>query len=146
MVDPATDLLMDALARRDPTETAKPGAAQVVNKPRAPVIDKPMASKCIKIENAFDPDEEQKAWGNNWVEELEALLVEMEIEKEPDTKKASRKRKRRSMSSCKRTSRASSGMALPSWHVDRGVWPCIESLESGGKKVRIDRPESGSAP
>ena len=83
MVDPATDLvsfsgasalddtdvagvifktydrskLMDALARRDPTETAKPGAAQVVNKPRAPVIDKPMASKCIKIGNAFDPDE-----------------------------------------------------------------------------------------
>jgi RNA-binding protein 39 len=46
--------LMDALARRDPTETKQ---APVVSKPRAPVVDIPMASKCIKIENAFDPDE-----------------------------------------------------------------------------------------
>jgi RNA-binding protein 39 len=29
----------------------------VISKPRAPVVDKPMASKCIKIENAFDADE-----------------------------------------------------------------------------------------
>ena len=49
--------LMDALARRDPAEPAKQGAAPVVSKPRAPMVDKPMASKCIKIENAFDPDE-----------------------------------------------------------------------------------------
>lgn len=49
--------LMDALARRDNPEPAKQGAQPVVAKPRAPVVDQPMASKCIKIENAFDPDE-----------------------------------------------------------------------------------------
>jgi hypothetical protein len=49
--------LMDALARRDNPEPAKQGAQPVISKPRAPVVDKPMASKCIKIENAFDPDE-----------------------------------------------------------------------------------------
>ena len=48
--------LMDALARRDPADSTKLGALPVVSKPR-PVVDQPMASKCIKIENAFDPDE-----------------------------------------------------------------------------------------
>jgi RNA-binding protein 39 len=48
--------LMNALARRDDPEAATQGAQPVV-KPRAPVVDKPMASKCIKIENAFDADE-----------------------------------------------------------------------------------------
>jgi RNA-binding protein 39 len=69
--------LMDALARRDPTETKQ---APVVSKPRAPVVDIPMASKCIKIENAFDPDEEQKAYGANWVKDLEAE-VKVECDK-----------------------------------------------------------------
>jgi RNA-binding protein 39 len=72
--------LMDALARRDTQEPAKQGAAPVVSKPRAPVVDRPMASKCIKIENAFDADEEQKAWGNNWVKDLEAE-VKVECDK-----------------------------------------------------------------
>lgn len=73
--------LMDALARRDGPEPAKHGVQPVVNKPRAPVIDQPMASKCVKIENAFDADEEQKAWGNNWIKDLEA-----EVKSECDKK------------------------------------------------------------
>jgi RNA-binding protein 39 len=48
--------LMDALARRDNPEPLK-GAQPVVSKPRTPIVEKPMASKCIKIENAFDADE-----------------------------------------------------------------------------------------
>jgi hypothetical protein len=48
---------MNALARRDVVEPAALGAQPVVSKPRAPVVDKPMASKCVKIENAFDADE-----------------------------------------------------------------------------------------
>lgn len=72
--------LMDALARRDNPEPAKQGAQPPVSKPRAPVVDKPMASKCIKIENAFDPDEELKAWGNNWIKDLEAE-VKVECDK-----------------------------------------------------------------
>ncbi|KAH7389806.1 hypothetical protein BKA66DRAFT_510831 [Pyrenochaeta sp. MPI-SDFR-AT-0127] len=72
--------LMAALAGRDNPEPAKQGAQPVVSKPRAPVVDKPMASKCIKIENAFDADEEQKAWGNNWVKDLESE-VKIECDK-----------------------------------------------------------------
>lgn len=47
--------LMAALNRDNP-ESTKQGSQPVV-KPRAPVVDMPMASKCIKIENAFDADE-----------------------------------------------------------------------------------------
>ncbi|KNG46020.1 rna splicing factor (pad-1) [Stemphylium lycopersici] len=72
--------LMDALARRDNPEPAKQGVQPVINKPRAPVVDKPMASKCIKIENAFDADEEQRNWGNNWVKDLE-VEVKAECDK-----------------------------------------------------------------
>ncbi|CAA9960889.1 RNA-binding protein [Pyrenophora teres f. maculata] len=71
--------LMDALARRDNGEPAR-GAQPVINKPRAPIVDKPMASKCVKIENAFDADEEQRMIGNNWVKELE-VEVKAECEK-----------------------------------------------------------------
>ncbi|CAO2652398.1 Nn.00g006810.m01.CDS01 [Neocucurbitaria sp. VM-36] len=63
--------LMAALAGRDNPEPMKQGAQPVISKPRTPIVDKPMASKCVKIENAFDADEEQKAWGNNWVKDLE---------------------------------------------------------------------------
>lgn len=73
--------LMDALARRDNPEPAKQGAQPVISKPRAPVVDKPMASKCIKIENAFDADEEQKNWGDSWVKDLE-----VEVKSECDKK------------------------------------------------------------
>ncbi|KAF2849172.1 splicing factor, CC1-like protein [Plenodomus tracheiphilus IPT5] len=73
--------LMEALARRDGTDVAKQGAQPVISKPRAPVVDKPMASKCVKIENAFDADEEQKSWGNNWVKDLE-----VEVKSECDKK------------------------------------------------------------
>lgn len=62
--------LMDALARRDGPEVAKHGAQPVVSKPRVPVVDR-MASKCIKIENAFDADQEQAAFGPNWIKGLE---------------------------------------------------------------------------
>ncbi|EOA85470.1 uncharacterized protein SETTUDRAFT_20965 [Exserohilum turcica Et28A] len=72
--------LMDALARRDNPEPAKQGAQPVISKPRAPVVDKPMASKCIKIENAFDADEEQRNYGNNWVKDLE-VEVKAECDK-----------------------------------------------------------------
>lgn len=48
--------LMNALARNEPDATTQ-GAQPVVSKPRAPVVDRPMASKCVKIENAFDADE-----------------------------------------------------------------------------------------
>ncbi|KAL6707449.1 Phosphatidylinositol-3-phosphatase SAC1 [Coniothyrium glycines] len=71
--------LMDALARRDNPEPVKQGAQPVASKPRAPVVDKPMASKCIKIENAFDADEELKNWGNNWVKDLEDPNTEGDI-------------------------------------------------------------------
>ncbi|KAL5115712.1 Phosphatidylinositol-3-phosphatase SAC1 [Pleosporales sp. CAS-2024a] len=69
--------LMKALARQDVGETATQGAQPVISKPRAPVMDKPMASKCIKIENAFDADQELKAYGNSWVKDLE---TEVKIE------------------------------------------------------------------
>ncbi|EUC29837.1 hypothetical protein COCCADRAFT_39847 [Bipolaris zeicola 26-R-13] len=72
--------LMDALARRDNPEPTKQGAQPVVSKPRVPAVDKPMASKCIKIENAFDPDEEQRNWGDNWVKDLE-IEVKSECDK-----------------------------------------------------------------
>ncbi|KAH7081067.1 hypothetical protein FB567DRAFT_562556 [Paraphoma chrysanthemicola] len=62
--------LMNALARRDDAQPAQ-GAQPVISKPRAPVVDKPMASKCIKIENAFDADEELKNFGHNWAADLE---------------------------------------------------------------------------
>jgi RNA-binding protein 39 len=48
--------LMNALARRDVPDAAASGAQPVISKPRAPIVDKPMASKCVKIENAFDAD------------------------------------------------------------------------------------------
>lgn len=82
--------LMNALSRRDPADTVEQGVTPVVNKPRAPVVDKPMPSKCIKIQNAFDPDKyehyrhglffwskadtrtrEQEEFGNDWVKQLE---------------------------------------------------------------------------
>lgn len=72
--------LMDALARRDNPEPTKQGAQPVMSKPRAPVVDQPMASKCIKIENAFDPDEEQRNYGNSWVKDLE-VEVKTECDK-----------------------------------------------------------------
>ncbi|KAF1844203.1 splicing factor, CC1-like protein [Cucurbitaria berberidis CBS 394.84] len=72
--------LMAALAGRDNPEPTKQGAQPVINKPRAPIVDKPMASKCVKIENAFDADEEQKAWGDSWVKDLEAE-VKVECDK-----------------------------------------------------------------
>ncbi|KAF2876017.1 hypothetical protein BDV95DRAFT_563218 [Massariosphaeria phaeospora] len=46
---------MNALARTD--EPAQRGA-QLVSKPRVPIVDKPMPSGCIKIENAFDSADE----------------------------------------------------------------------------------------
>jgi RNA-binding protein 39 len=49
--------LMNALSRRDDPIPASPGGENLAVRPRVPVIDKPMASKCIKIENAFDADE-----------------------------------------------------------------------------------------
>jgi RNA-binding protein 39 len=53
------DRLMNLLARTEPAEpenkSAKNGAP--APKPRVPVVDKPMPSKCIKIQNAFDPEE-----------------------------------------------------------------------------------------
>lgn len=49
--------LMAQLAARNQPQPKQGAAAPVVTKPRAPVFDKPMASKCIKIQNAFDPDE-----------------------------------------------------------------------------------------
>ncbi len=48
--------LMAALAERDNPEPAKKGAQPVAAKPRAPV-DTPMPSKCVKIQDAFDPEE-----------------------------------------------------------------------------------------
>lgn len=48
--------LMMNLARNEIDVPTKKDT-QPVAKARAPAIDKPMASKCIKIENAFDPDE-----------------------------------------------------------------------------------------
>lgn len=46
--------LMNALARRDGPEPV----AQTTQRARAPAapVDKPMASKCVKIENVFDAD------------------------------------------------------------------------------------------
>ena len=41
--------LMDALARRDPAETTKQGAAPVVSKPRAPVVDKPWLRSASRL-------------------------------------------------------------------------------------------------
>ncbi|KAF1833073.1 splicing factor, CC1-like protein [Decorospora gaudefroyi] len=73
--------LMNALARRDNPEPAKQGGQPVINKTRVPIVDKPMASKCVKIENAFDPEEEQRNFGNNWVKDLE-----VEVKSECDKK------------------------------------------------------------
>jgi RNA-binding protein 39 len=63
------DRLMNLLARNPVDEPKKNG--QVAAKPRAPVIDKPMPSKCVKIQNAFDPEHELKQFGDKWIEDLE---------------------------------------------------------------------------
>ncbi|KAF2828138.1 splicing factor, CC1-like protein [Ophiobolus disseminans] len=73
--------LMNALARGNPNATTTLGAPAVVAKPRVPMVDKVMPSKCVKIENAFDADEEQKTYGNNWVKDLE-----VEVKSECDKK------------------------------------------------------------
>lgn len=53
------DRLMNLLARKPDeqpaTNNAKNGAPAVT--PRVPVVDKPMPSKCIKIQNAFDAEQ-----------------------------------------------------------------------------------------
>ncbi|USP74786.1 uncharacterized protein yc1106_02060 [Curvularia clavata] len=72
--------LMNALARRDNPESANQGAQPVAAKPRTPVVDQPQPSKCIKIENAFDPEEEQRNYGDNWVKDLE-VEVKTECDK-----------------------------------------------------------------
>ncbi|KAI4608573.1 hypothetical protein J4E83_009009 [Alternaria metachromatica] len=67
--------LMDALARRDvPGDSRQGGQAMPVpttRKAPAPAPAAPMASKCVKIENVFDPDEEQRNYGDNWNKELQ---------------------------------------------------------------------------
>ncbi|KAF2790492.1 splicing factor, CC1-like protein [Melanomma pulvis-pyrius CBS 109.77] len=64
------DKLMNALARNhnveEPVKTRQP-----LHRPRVPVIDKPQPSKCIKIQNAFDADNELKQFGVNWAKDLE---------------------------------------------------------------------------
>ena len=50
------DRLMNLLAR-NPVEEPKKNGAAAAAKPRTPAMDKPMPSKCIKIQNAFDPDQ-----------------------------------------------------------------------------------------
>ncbi|CAI9632667.1 unnamed protein product [Alternaria burnsii] len=77
--------LMDALARRDVPDS-KQGSQSAMptpttRKPAAPAPTTPMASKCVKIENVFDADEEQRNWGDNWVKDLE-----VEIKAECDKK------------------------------------------------------------
>ncbi|RYN44138.1 hypothetical protein AA0112_g206 [Alternaria arborescens] len=77
--------LMDALARRDVPDS-KQGSQSAMptpttRKPAAPAPATPMASKCVKIENVFDADEEQRNWGDNWVKDLE-----VEIKAECDKK------------------------------------------------------------
>ncbi|KAH3907400.1 hypothetical protein HBI56_157790 [Parastagonospora nodorum] len=72
--------LMNALARRDGPEAAAQIARPVVSKPRDPIVDKPMASKCIKIENAFDADQELQQFGPSWVKDLEGE-VKLECDK-----------------------------------------------------------------
>ncbi|KAF2247063.1 splicing factor, CC1-like protein [Trematosphaeria pertusa] len=62
--------LMMNLARNEIDVPTKKDA-QPVAKARAPVVDKPMASKCIKIENAFDSEEEHKVYGEKWIKGLE---------------------------------------------------------------------------
>ncbi|KAF2874207.1 hypothetical protein BDV95DRAFT_604399 [Massariosphaeria phaeospora] len=69
--------LMNALARTD--EPVQKGA-QLISKPRVPVVDKPMPSRCIKIENAFDPAEEYKEYGDSWAKDLEGE-VKIECDK-----------------------------------------------------------------
>ncbi|KAF2194516.1 splicing factor, CC1-like protein [Zopfia rhizophila CBS 207.26] len=75
--------LMRKLARIDEPESngaARRGAAATASKPALPSANTPMPSKCIKISNLFDPDEELKHQGPNWVKELEKD-VQMECEK-----------------------------------------------------------------
>ena len=50
------DRLMNLLAR-NPVEEPKKNGAAAAAKPRTPAMDKPMPSKCIKIQNAFDADQ-----------------------------------------------------------------------------------------
>jgi len=62
--------LMNNLARGEIAQPTNQSTSAVVTQ-RKPVFDQPAPSKCIKIENAFNSDEEQKSFGDNWVHQLE---------------------------------------------------------------------------
>ncbi|KAF2011006.1 splicing factor, CC1-like protein [Aaosphaeria arxii CBS 175.79] len=69
------DRLMNLLARNPVDEPSRGNAHNsqaAIARSRAPVVEQPMASRCIKINDAFSPEEEQKQWGANWVKDLEA--------------------------------------------------------------------------
>jgi RNA-binding protein 39 len=51
------DRLMNLLARNPVEEDSKAKNGQPASKPRVPIIDKPMPSKCIKIQGAFDAEQ-----------------------------------------------------------------------------------------
>ncbi|KAF2277278.1 splicing factor, CC1-like protein [Westerdykella ornata] len=65
------DRLMNLLARNPVEEPTKTKNGQAAPKPRAPTEYTPAPSRCIKIQNAFDPEHEFKQYGENWIRDLE---------------------------------------------------------------------------
>lgn len=72
--------LMANLARNE-VDVPVPHSLQPVARARATVVELPKAGRCIKIENAFDPEQEFKDYGADWVK-----LLEKEIKDECDKK------------------------------------------------------------
>lgn len=72
--------LMANLARNE-VDVPIPQSMPSVARARASVVELPKAGRCIKIENAFDPEQEFKDYGADWVK-----LLEKEIKDECDKK------------------------------------------------------------
>ncbi|KAF2750046.1 splicing factor, CC1-like protein [Sporormia fimetaria CBS 119925] len=65
------DRLMNLLARNPVDEPAKTSNGHSAARPRAPVATAPTPSRCIKIQDAYNADEEFKQYGENWAKDLE---------------------------------------------------------------------------
>ncbi|PVH99675.1 splicing factor, CC1-like protein [Periconia macrospinosa] len=72
--------LMANLARNE-VDVPVPQSMPSFPRARASIVELPKAGRCIKIENAFDPEQELKDYGADWVK-----LLEKEIKDECDKK------------------------------------------------------------
>ncbi|KAH7128381.1 hypothetical protein B0J11DRAFT_269644 [Dendryphion nanum] len=70
------DRLMNMLARNPVDEPKNNRNAPVaVAAPRVPAFEQPMVSRCIKIQNLYNPDEELANFGIGWAKDLETEIL-----------------------------------------------------------------------